>query len=147
MNDLIKLLDKNLEYIHHNIEKDTIYINVKSIKKEMRCAYCNNYSTKVHSKYKKSFQDLPIQGMKVIIIIDNRKMFCKNDDCNHITFSEKFKFIHDKAKKTKRLEEKIIRLSLNMSSISASNYLKKNLVDIGKSTICTLLKKRNNNNQ
>ena len=142
MNDLIKLLDRNLEYINHNIEKDTIYINVKSIKKEVKCPYCNNYSTKVHSKYKKSFQDLPIQGMKVTIIINNRKMFCKNGNCNHTTFSEKFKFISDKAKRTKRLEEKIIRLSLNMSSISASNYLKKNLVDVSKSTICTLLKKK-----
>ena len=72
-------------------------------------------------------------------------MFCKNDDCNNKTFSEKFNFINNKAKKTKRLEREIINVSLNMSSIAASKYLSKNLANVGKSTICTLLKKRYNN--
>lgn len=145
MNNLIKLLDKNLEYIEHEIIDDTIYISVKSIKEYICCPYCCTHSNKVHSKYKRSFQDLPIQGLKVIIIITNRKMFCKNDDCNHKTFSEKFNFINNKAKKTKRLEREIINVSLNMSSIAASKYLSKNLANVGKSTICTLLKKRYNN--
>lgn len=72
MNNLIKLLDKNLEYIEHEIIEDTIYISVKSIKE-------------------------------------------------------------------------YICVSLNMSSIAASKYLSKNLANVGKSTICTLLKKRYNN--
>ena len=92
MNNLIKLLDKNLEYIEHEIIEDTIYISVKSIKEYICCPYCCTPSNKIHSKYKRSFQDLPIQGLKVIIIITNRKMFCKNGDCNHKTFSEKFNF-------------------------------------------------------
>ena len=40
MNNLIKLLDKNLEYIEHEIIEDTIYISVKSIKEYMvLCQY------------------------------------------------------------------------------------------------------------
>ena len=68
MNNLIKLLDKNLEYIEHEIIDDSIYISVKSIKEYICCPYCCTPSNKVHSKYKRSFQDLPIQGLKVIII-------------------------------------------------------------------------------
>lgn len=142
MNNLIKLLDKNLEYIEHNIVEDTIRIYVKSINKYPCCPYCGAASNKVHSKYKRTFQDLPIQGLKTTIIIDNRKMFCKNNSCTYKTFSEKFDFINNKAKKTKRLEKEIINFSLNMNSISASKYLSRNLVNVGKSTICTLLKKR-----
>lgn len=142
MNNLIKLLDKNLEYIQHQIIEDTIYIYVKSIKEYPCCPYCGTTSKKVHSRYKRTFQDLPIQGLKVKIIINNRKMFCKNDSCNHKTFSEKFNFINDKAKKTKRLEKEIINISLNMSSVAASKYLSDNLTNVGKSTICALLKKR-----
>lgn len=145
MNNLIKLLDKNLEYISHEIIEDTVYISIKSIKEYVCCPYCFTPSNKVHSRYKRSFQDLPIQGLKVVFTINNRKMFCKNDKCNHTTFSEKFTFIDNKAKKTKRLASEIINVSLNMSAISASKYLKKNLAHVGKSTICTLLKKRNNN--
>jgi len=68
-------------------------------------------------------------------------MFCNNPNCNHTTFAERFDFISYKAKKTRRLEDEIIRLSINCSSIAASKIMGKNVVDVGKSTICNLLKK------
>ena len=144
MNNLTKLLDKNLEYIKHEIIEYTIYISVKSIKEYVCCPYCCTPSNKVHSRYKRSFQDLPIQGLKVIIIITNRRIFCKNHDCNNKTFSEKSNFINNKSKKKKRLEREIINVSLNMSSISASKYLSNNLANVDKNIIYTLLKKYNN---
>ena len=72
-------------------------------------------------------------------------MFCTNENCNKYTFAERFDFIDDKAKKTKRLIEEIIRISLTQSSISSSEYLIKTTVNIKKSSICNYLKKRNNN--
>ena len=74
-------------------------------------------------------------------------MFCNNPKCNHKTFAEKFEFIEPKGKKTNRLENEIISLSLNMSSITASKYLKRSIANVGKSTICNLLKKERSNNQ
>lgn len=144
MNEFVKLLDNNLQYIEHEIDAKNkfCYIYVTSIRLEAACPFCGGTSTKVHSKYQKSFQDLPMQGYKVIILLNNRKMFCLNPDCNHTTFAERFDFIGNKAKKTKRLEDEIIRLSLNCSSIAASQILKNNVVEVGKSTICQLLKKR-----
>ena len=67
MNNLIKLLDNNLEYIELELIDDTIYISLKSIKEYVCCPYCCAPSNKVHSRYKRSFQDLPIQGLKVIV--------------------------------------------------------------------------------
>lgn len=145
MDELIKLLDRNLEYIDHEVIKDTIYINVKSSKQEACCPDCNALSKRIHSRYKRSFQDLPISGKKTVVILNNRKFFCNNEDCGRRTFSEKFEFIDDKAKKTKRLEDEIINLSKNMSSISASKLLRENIATVGKSTVCNILKKRNTN--
>lgn len=141
MDELIKLLDKNLEYINHKIEDETIYIHVKSNRDKCYCPDCNSPSKRVHSKYNRSFQDLPIIGKKSIIILNNRKFFCDNKNCHRRTFSEKFDFIRDKAKKTKRLEDEIVHLSKNMSSISASKLLRKNIAIVGKSTVCNILKK------
>ena len=95
----------------------------------------------MHSKYQKSFQDLPIQGKKVIIVLKNKNMFCVSHDCQRYTFSEKFSFLNLKAKKTKRLIDEIIRISLTHSSISAAKYLSETTVDIKKSSICNYLKK------
>ena len=147
MNALIKLLDEKLEYIKHEITDDTIKIWVESNKLEVICTYCNTTTSKVHSRYERSFQDLPLQGKKVVIIINNRKMFCNNPNCNHKTFAETYDFLSPKGKKSKRLEDEIINISMNVSSITASNILSRHVAKVGKSTICNLLKKRNGNNK
>ena len=78
--------------------------------------------------------------MKSRSIIENRKMFCTNPECSHKTFAETFGFISPKAKKSKRLLEKIINVSLNVSSVNVADMLKDGIADVGKSTICNLLK-------
>jgi transposase len=147
MDEFIKLLDENLDYVSHEIKEDTCYITIKSNRLEVKCPFCGETSSKAHSIYVKTFQDLPIQGKKVKLIIANRKMLCLNPDCKHTTFAERFDFLPNKAKKTKRLEDEIVRLSLNCSSIAATQILRKSIVEVGKSTVCNLLKKRRTNNK
>lgn len=146
MDELIKLLDENLQYISHEIIEDTIYINIISTREEAICPYCGKPSSKAHSHYKRSFQDLPIQGKKVMFILSNRKMFCNNPECNYTTFAESFDFLSFKAKKSKRLDDKIINISMNVSSLTATELLRNSVASIGKSTVCNLLKKRNSRN-
>lgn len=147
MDELVKLLDKNLDYINHEIKDNIMFITVESNRKSLNCPFCNQPSSKVHSRYEKSFQDLPIQGYKVVIVIANKKYFCKNPSCSHTTFAETFPFIEPKAKKTIRLEDEIVRIATNVSSVAASKILKTQIADVGKSTICNLLKKRSTNNK
>jgi len=147
MDALVKLLDKNLDYINHEIKDGIMFITVESNKESLNCPFCNQSSSKVHSRYEKSFQDLPIQGYKVVIVISNKKYFCKNPLCSHTTFAETFSFIKPNAKKTVRLEDEIVRIATNVSSVAASKILKTQIADVGKSTICNLLKKRRTNNK
>lgn len=135
MNNIIKFLDNNLEYLAHKIIEDTIYITVVSNRTSVKCPYCSKESKKLYSYYMRSFQDLPIQDKKVIIIIKNRKFICENKKCSKTTFSESFNCIEFKSKKSKRLIEYIVDLSIRVSSINASNILRKNVVNVGKSTI------------
>jgi transposase len=69
MEEIVKLLDENLEYVKHEVSGDRITIWVKSTKNEVICPYCGKPSKKVHSRYERSFQDLPIQGKKTIVVI------------------------------------------------------------------------------
>ena len=142
IDEFIKLLDPGLDYIEHEILDDTIIIRVSSNRKELLCPYCGYPSSKKHSSYERSFQDLPVMGKKSRIIIQNRKMFCLNPECKHTTFAETFDFLKPKAKKSNRLLDKIVDVSLNVSSVNAANILKDGIADVGKSTICNLLKKR-----
>jgi transposase len=91
--------------------------------------------------YQREIQDLPIQERQVILLINTRKMFCTNAECNHKTFAEKFDFVNPHGKKTNRLVSKILNTSTKLSSVSASILLKSNSVKVCKSSICDLLKK------
>jgi hypothetical protein len=65
-----------------------------------------------------------------------------NKKCTHKTFAETFDFYEPKATATKRLKEEIVRIAVAQSSVSAARYLSENVARVGKSTICTLLKKK-----
>ena len=143
MYEIVKLIDENLEYLRHEIAEEIYNIYVISSRKEVRCPYCGSVSSRVHSHYEKRFQDLPIQGKKVIVILNNRKMFCDNKCCTYKTYAESFGSLAIKSRKTKRLIEEIITISLSQSSVSAARYLQESVVDIKKSSICNYLKKNN----
>jgi transposase len=145
MNEMVLLPDERLRYISHETEGTTIIIYVQSIDERAICPYCGEASDKVHSRYTRKLQDLPIQGNKVKLVIDNKKYFCVNRNCEHKTFAESFSFFEPKATKTKRLQEEILRVSLTQSSLSAERYLRNSIADVGKSTICNMLKKTRKN--
>lgn len=142
MDEFIKLLDEHLDYLEHEIKNDKVIIYVESKRQEVSCPHCKENSTKTHSLYEKRFQDLPIMGKKSEFVMQNRKMFCLNLSCKYTTFAEPLDFIKPKAKKTNRLLDKIIDVSLNVSSVVAADILSNGVVDVGKSSICELLKKR-----
>ena len=142
MEELVKLLDESLEYIEHEIFDGIIYIQVASIHESAFCPYCGTESHRIHSRYERRFQDLPIQGKKVEIILNNRKYFCENPACTQKTFAESFSCLPFKGKRSKRLTEEIVRFSMEVSAVTASALLRKGVAKVGKSTICNLLKKQ-----
>jgi transposase len=141
MKDIISLLDTNLTYLDHQIIGDHILVLVESNRDEVQCPYCGIRSSRVHSTYNRSFQDLPIQGKKVYVNIVNRKYFCNNENCEYTTFAESFGCLGSKAKKSERLIEEIMKISLEVSSVAAAKMLRAGVVDVSKSTICDMLKK------
>lgn len=92
MDEFVKSLDPALGYVEHIIKAQKCIITVESNRKEATCPYCGMASSRIHSVYKREFQDLPIQDKQVVILIRNRKMFCINPECSYKTFSERFDF-------------------------------------------------------
>ena len=46
MDEFIKLLDENLEYVNHEMFDDKIYITAVSTREEVNCPYCGEPSSK-----------------------------------------------------------------------------------------------------
>jgi transposase len=142
MEELLKMLDGDLKYLSHEIVDDTFKIYAESARESAICPYCGESSDKVHSRYLRKMQDLPIQGKKSKIILRNKKFFCVNPNCSHKTFAEMFTFFKPKATKTERLQDEIFQISLSQSSLAASQHLRRSIANVGKSTICNLIKQR-----
>jgi len=139
--ELVKLLCEDFAYKGHELSGDLIWIYVESNRMEVKCPYCGVVSSKVHSLYERRFRDLPIQGKKTEIVLKNRNYFCYNGNCPNRTFAESFDCLPYKGKRSKRLTEAIIEIALNTSSLTAAATLRKGVADVGKTTICDLLKK------
>lgn len=142
MEDLIESLDPNLSVESYEVVGKDIFLHVRSKKVDAKCTYCNSLSSRIHSKYSRQFKDLPILDKGTKIVFTVRKFFCNNTTCRYKTFAEKLDFISPKAKCTRRLEEYVIKLSQNTSSMSAKNILEKSSIYISKSSICNLIKKK-----
>lgn len=94
----------------HETHGESIVISVESGNEESECPYCGALSKKVHSKYERKLQALPIQGKKVRLLLNRKKYFCTNKSCSHRTFAEGFDFFEGKATKTKRLQDTLTRM-------------------------------------
>lgn len=145
MDTLIQLLDINYELYDCRVKDSDIITEIGSKTNRFFCPYCGHPSDKVHSRYQREVQDLPIQGKRVILLIATRKLFCYNPECQKKTFSERHPFVSIKGKKTTRLENSILNKSLDVSSISASKLLASEGISISKSSICAMLKKNAGN--
>jgi len=60
MEELIKLLDKDLRLTAWEINGDTIYIKAVSVKEEAICPFCGQVSYKIHSTYRRIFLRIAI---------------------------------------------------------------------------------------
>lgn len=142
MKDLITELDKNFEYVNHELAGGYLLLRVRSNRETVVCPYCHTPSKRVHSIRDRVLQDLPTMEHKTQIILEQRKMFCDSPDCGHKTFSERFDCIRPYARKSKRLCDKIIDISLGLSTVEAARTLNNGICDIGRETISNLQKKK-----
>ncbi|HDR6319096.1 TPA: transposase family protein [Bacillus thuringiensis] len=145
MESILSSLDSQIQYLSHEFMADQVVFRAKTRFVTAICPYCGVKTNKIHSKYRRVFQDIPISTFKTVIHLELPKFFCLNIHCPYATFSAPLSFIEPKARKTKRLEKEILTLSLEMSSINCAKRLNQQNIKISKSTICRLIKKRNYN--
>lgn len=142
LNELIKELDPKLIVIKKEIIDRIMYIYCDTQKQKTKCKYCGQESENVHSVYKRTISDLPIQNYKVKLIINVKKYFCNNSKCQHTTFAEPLEFIEDNAIRTKRLDNYINKIGLRTSSKDAERQVKDTYVNISNNTILRIIKKK-----
>lgn len=141
MDIIVITLDKNYKLLDTRVNDSEVTLYIASTQEELCCPYCGTLTDRVHSYHTRKIQDLPISNRKTNLIVTTRKMKCQNPECVHKSFSERHPFVKSNAQKTNRLIERILKISSEVSSVCSCKLLKNENITVGKSTICTLIKK------
>lgn len=134
-------INKKLKIISYNYINDILSIKIKRTNKSAICPYCGKKSYNVHSKYIRTIKDLPIQEYKVVLNIETKKFFCKNEKCLSSTFADPLDFVESHSRMTTRLKDKIVDDSKGMSARASKETINKSVAKISDDTILRLLKK------
>jgi transposase len=52
------------------------------------CPACGTASRRVHSRYRRTLEDLPWEGLRVTILLETRRFFCVGSNCSRKIFTE-----------------------------------------------------------
>ena len=75
------------------------------------CPVCQHDSSRIHSCYQRTLQDLPSSGLPVQLKLDVRRFFCDNASCSRKTFAEAVPDVAARyARKTVRLTDLLTQL-------------------------------------
>lgn len=100
MDFIVKDLDNNYRLDAFRNKADKIIFEISSEISTANCPYCGKESKRIHSRYQREIQDLPIQGKKIVLLVSTRKFFCDNDMCCKRTFSERHTFVDANGEKS-----------------------------------------------
>jgi transposase len=88
------------------------------------CPVCRKQSKRVHSRYTRLIQDLPVNEKAVYLQVQVKRFFCTNLFCERKVFTERFSWVEPYLHRTKRLHKvfTILALSTNCSAAARVAY-------------------------
>jgi len=136
------LYPKSLKITNVTEEDQQIIIELKSQKHSHKCGKCGRKMTSYHSTCRRTVQDLPILGKKVLLKISAYEYYCKNEGCGIKSFREDYgEFIGKGKRMTNRCEEMVKILAIETSCEGAANICGKMGITVSGDTIIGMLKK------
>lgn len=107
-----------IEIVSQTIEQDSLIVNVQAVSKQARCPHCLMFS--IHQLKDDRFRlvrDLRALEMTVFLRLRQRRFLCLN--CRK-RFIERFSFLAEKARLTKRLQTHLLKQSRSTSLLQTA---------------------------
>ena len=117
------LLDENHYVYDHTETENSLHIYIKSKQHGCACPVCGKMSTKLHSTYRRKFQDTPIHCKQTFLHANVYKYNCENPTCECKVFMEDLPFAKASQVRTNSLNTLILAVSMFLSNEGASKVL------------------------
>jgi transposase len=88
--DLSVLLSHLAEVEVERIEQmgGVVRISARTASSPVACPSCGSVSSRVHSRYGRRLADTAVGGQRTAIVLEVRRLFCDEPDCDRRTFAE-----------------------------------------------------------
>lgn len=112
-----------LEHWHLNVADAHLQATVASTQTTASCPVCRSLSSRVHSRYQRTLQDLTLAQYRLTLQLKVRKFFCLNSVCIRRIFTERVPQIANPwSRKTVRLVQRLQSIGLALGG-SAGTHL------------------------
>jgi transposase len=110
---------------------------------ESVCPECQQASRRIHSRYCRRLNDLPWEGIPVLIELRARRFSCANEACGQRIFTERLpKTVQRYARRTCRLSEALERITLALGGSAGSRLAEQLGILASNSTLLRQLRRK-----
>jgi transposase len=107
------------------------------------CPLCRTLSARIHSRYDRKLNDLPISGRRVQLVVRARRFFCDAGSCSRRIFAERFEGIAlPRARRTSRLHEVVFCLAIALGGRPAAALAKRIGIKVSNDILLRAVRRR-----
>ena len=132
MQSFLTQLDKNLLFTKSELIDKTI---------KVFCEFKPLKGRLIHSRKMRVIKDIPFGNLMVELHLLSKKYFNDDPTIDKLTIAEEVNFVGDSKRRTRRLDEYILKTCKEMSAIGCERFIRENIADVSDTTILRLIKK------
>ena len=142
--DFSRLVPSGLTVDEVEDDGDGVAIHAHPPSARSRCPDCGTWSTRIHSRYIRKLNDLPIGGRRSQLHVRARRFFCDASFCRRWTFAECIEetVAPKRARRTSRLDEVVACLSIALGGRPAAALAKRIEIKVSNDTLLRAVRRR-----
>ncbi len=124
------------------VAADDVTLVLASCQSAACCPLCGQPTTRTHSRYSRTLQDLPWGPLRVQLRIQVRRFFCENPTCPRKMFSEPLAGLAERsARRTKRLREALLAIGWALGGQAGARQCVAHAMPVSGTTLLSLLRR------
>jgi transposase len=123
------------------VTSEGLLIRASSTQPANVCPVCGSATTRVHSRYERTLQDLPWGPLRVRLCVCVRRFFCLNAACGRRIFTERIAPLAEpSARRTRRLCEALLEIAWAEGGEAGARQSKAHAMPVCATTLLSLLR-------
>ena len=120
-----------------------IQMLLRACRSSSACPACGTLSRRIHSRYFRKIADMPWEKLPVLILLETRKFFCKQQSCRVTIFTERLPgTVARYARRTLRLAEALDWITLAVGGCAGARLARRLGLLVSGSTLLRQLRQK-----